>query len=359
MTADNERKQKILVLGAGYAGLMAALRLAPHHHVTLVDPSTEFTERVRLHELAAGRSASVSHSLSRFLGGTGVQHIAARATVIDPAGHRVIIDDGRTLSYDRLIHALGSRTSAGGDQVYNAETAVELHKRLLDGPGTLAVVGGGFTGIEMAAELAEAHRDWRVRLTTAGPIGRGLSERGRTYIHATLKALGVRVEEGHRIASADAVDADAVLWAASMTANTQLAATAGLALDETGRIRVDRALRSVSHPEILAAGDTAAGLRMACATALPTGSHAAATVLAEARGREPQPLDFRFRMQCVSLGRGDGLIQFVRPDDSPRDRILTGRAAAHMKEQVVRSTVRSLRLAARHPGLIRHIPGLG
>jgi hypothetical protein len=86
---------------------------------------------------------------------------------------------------------------------------------------------------------------------------------------------------------------------------------------------------------------------MACATAQPTGAHAAAALIAESRGRDPKPLSFRFFVQCVSLGRRDGLIQFVRADDSPRGRVLTGRPAAQVKEQVVRSTVRYLRVASR------------
>ncbi|HEY5354947.1 MAG TPA: hypothetical protein VIK57_21085 [Streptosporangiaceae bacterium] len=103
-----------------------------------------------------------------------------------------------------------------------------------------------------------------------------------------------------------------------MAARTGLAEAAGLAMSG-GRIAVGPALRSVSHPGIYAAGDAAAAaspavgqLRMACATALPTGMHAARSVLADLRGAEPAPLRFRFRVQCVSLGRHDGLIQLAR-----------------------------------------------
>ncbi|MEU2428859.1 FAD-dependent oxidoreductase [Streptomyces sp. NPDC007861] len=112
MTTTNhtEHPLQVLVLGAGYAGLMAALRLAPHARVTLIDPSDRFTERVRLHELAAGRP-DVTHPLSRFLRSTGVSHITARATAIDPAAREVTTDDGRRLPYDRLVYALGSRTT--------------------------------------------------------------------------------------------------------------------------------------------------------------------------------------------------------------------------------------------------------
>ncbi|MDT3398494.1 FAD-dependent oxidoreductase [Streptomyces sp. B1866] len=372
-TVHGGGRQRVVVLGAGYAGLMATLRLAPHHDVTLVAPDPDFTERVRLHELAAGRRASVGHPLARLLAGTGVRHLAARATALDPAARAVTTDGGRTLPYDRLVYALGSHTpapaaaaagSAPADparpgRVYTAETAAALRERLrADRPGRLTVVGGGLTGVEMTAELAEAHPEWRVGLVTAGQVGPGLSERGRTHVLATLRGLAVRVEEGRHVASADEVDADAVVWAGPPAVHTGLAAAAGLALDAAGRIRVDPALRSVSHPEILAAGDAAAGLRMACATALPMGAHAAATVLAEACGGRPRPLRFRYVIQCLSLGRQDGLVQFVHADDSPRERVLTGRAAAWTKERIVRSAYGVLRLAASRPGLVRYVPGV-
>ncbi|MGP3924029.1 NAD(P)/FAD-dependent oxidoreductase [Streptomyces sp. 8N616] len=369
-TRHTRHQQQVVVLGAGYAGLMAALRLAAHHDVTLIDPSDRFTERVRLHELAAGRP-EVTHPLAGFLDGTGVTHITARATDIDTAARSVRTDDGRSVPYDRLVYALGSRTDTRGgvlgtgSRAYTTESAEALRKRLLDGPGSLAIVGGGLTGIELAAELAESCQDWEVRLLTSGQLGAGLSGKGRGHVVGALHARGVRIEEGHRVGSADEVDADAVLWAASMTATTDLAARAGLAVDGSGRVLVDAVLRSVSHPEIYAAGDAAASfspaagpLRMACATAMPTGAHAAAAITAEARGEEPRPLRFGFVSQGVSLGRGDGLIQLVRPDDSPRERALTGRPAARVKEQVVRSTIRLLHLAARHPSALRLVPGI-
>ncbi|MEU9113283.1 FAD-dependent oxidoreductase [Streptomyces sp. NPDC048483] len=368
IVANRRPGQRVVVLGGGYAGMMAALRLAPYAQVTLVDPSDRFTERVRVHELAAGRP-DVSHSRARMLRGTGVEHLTARATSLDPDARAVHTDSGRTLLYDRLVYALGSHTDprGAGERGFTAETATALHKRLLDTPGTLAVVGGGLTGIEMAAEIAESHPQWAVRLLTGGEIGAGLSARGRAHVRTVLDRLHVQVEEGRHVVDADAVDAEAVLWTAAMTAADGLAKDAGLDTDPaTGRLRVDAALRSVSHPDIYAAGDAAAAharragaLRMACATALPTGAHAAAAIAAESRGAEPRPLAFSFMVQCVSLGRHDGLIQSVRPDDSPRERVLTGRPAARVKERVCRSAVAFLRLAARRPGAVRLVPWIG
>ncbi|MFD3521904.1 NAD(P)/FAD-dependent oxidoreductase [Streptomyces sp. NPDC058653] len=362
-------KLQVVVVGAGYAGLMAALRLAPHSHVTLVDPADRFTERVRLHERAAGRP-DVTHPLTSFLGSTGIVRVAARATAIDTVGREVRTDDGRVLPYDRLVHALGSRTRTAGpgdqDRAYTVESATELHKRLQDGPGSLTVVGGGLTGIELATELAETHPGWRVGLLTEDAVGPGLSAKGRAHVRTVLAGHGVRVEEGRRVAGPDDIDTDVVLWAASMTPNTELARAAGISTDPRGRVEVDAALRSVSHPEVYGVGDSAAGhtaaagpLRMGCAAALPCGSQAASAIIAELRGEEPKPLRFSYYLQCLSLGRHDGLVQFVRPDDSPRERVLTGRPAAFVKEGIVRSTVRSLKLASRQPALLTRIPGFG
>ncbi|MCQ8775117.1 NAD(P)/FAD-dependent oxidoreductase [Streptomyces telluris] len=349
-------RHHVIVLGAGYAGLTAALRLArnPAVSVTLVDPSDRFTERVRLHQLAAGQP-DVTHPLSSFLRGTGIRHVAARAVDLDPAAREVRTDDGRTLSYDRLVYALGSVTDTRiaaeegtvGERAYTAESAAELGKRLLDGPGRLAVVGGGLTGVELASEIAESHPAWDVRLLTAGRVGAGLSANGRAHLRRALAAMRVRVMEGERITSVDEVDADVTVWSASLRPLTGLAGAAGLELDGEGRIVVDRMLRSATDPAVYVAGDAAAtSLRMACATAMPTGAHAAASVLADLESGPARPLRFRYVVQCISLGRNDGLIQPVHRDDSPLRSVVTGRPAAFVKEQVVRSTVRILRVAA-------------
>lgn len=350
-TSSNGR---VLVLGAGYGGLMAALRAANGAAVTLVDPSSEFTERVRGHELAAGRTR-ITHELSPMLRRKGVRHVAARATDIDVERRTVRTDDGAVHGYDRLVYALGSRTRDPGGhdgRVFTPETAAYLHKRLADGPGRLAVVGGGATGIETAAELAE-RTGWRVGLTTAGEVGPSLSGAGRAHVRDVLGRLHVDLREGAVVTPAD-IDADVVVWTASMSPNTELAARAGLALGADGRIAVDEYLRSVSHPDVYAAGDAAAAwsaqagaLRMACATALPVGTRAGRNVAADLSGGRARPLEFGYQVQCLSLGRRDGLVQRVRRDDSPTDLVVRGRLAAAVKEQIVRSTVRVLRLAAR------------
>jgi NADH dehydrogenase FAD-containing subunit len=142
------------------------------------------------------------------------------------------------------------------------------------------------------------------------------------------------------------------VWAAGFAA-PKLAAEAGIATDPSGRIVIDSTHRSVSHPDVYAVGDSALGrtprgdvLRMACATGLPTGQYVGDVIADRLTGREPRPLHYRYYIQCVSLGRRDGLIQRVDADDRPRSAVLTGRAAAQVKEWVVRGASWS----AQHPG---------
>ena len=112
---------------------------------------------------------------------------------------------------------------------------------------------------------------------------------------------------------------------------------------------VDAMLRSISHPFVYGAGDAVAPpgrtpIRMACATALPLGAHAADNVAREQTGRTLKAFRFGYALRCISLGRHDGLIQWVDPYDVPKERMLKGRTAAWVKEQICRSTVRVIRL---------------
>jgi NADH dehydrogenase len=139
-----------------------------------------------------------------------------------------------------------------------------------------------------------------------------------------------RVDEGVLRTDQGDIAAEVIVWAASFAVST-LAAEAGLAVDDRGRVRVDGTLRSESHQDVYAVGDAAVvhvprtgELRMSCASGMPIGAHAADAIRARAAGREPKPLRFRYFIQCVSLGRRDGLIQAVHADDTPKELVLRG-----------------------------------
>ncbi|HKS51532.1 MAG TPA: FAD-dependent oxidoreductase, partial [Pseudonocardiaceae bacterium] len=342
-------------LGAGYAGLAAANRIAEraqHAQVTLVNARAQFVERVRLHQVAAGQQVR-EYPLRERLRGTGIQLVVGRVQELDLGRRQVLLDSATetaAVDYDTLVYALGSAadTSHVAEHAYpvaDLDSARELGKRVPDlatENGVLAVVGGGLTGIETATELAESYPQLRVRLVTAGQPGGWLSARGREHLQRVFDRLGIEVwpdatvtkvgPDGVVLADGATIDAGLTVWATGFVAPV-LARQAGLAVDANGRILVDDTLRSRSHPEIYAVGDSAAAhraggqlLRMSCAAGLPTGRCAAAAITARLAGRQPRPLRFRYVIQCISLGRRDGLIQFVHPDDTPHETVVTGRA---------------------------------
>ncbi|WP_406346168.1 NAD(P)/FAD-dependent oxidoreductase [Streptomyces sp. NBC_00648] len=362
---------RIVVVGAGYAGLRAAERLARKLRrsdvtVTLVNASDRFVERVRLHQLAAGQRL-VTRSLRQRLAGTSVQLVVARVTAIDATARTVRLDVApRVIGYDTLVYAAGSRARfdavpGAAEHAYTVtdlEQATRLRHKVAEvaSGGTVAVVGAGLTGLETASELAATYPELGVRLFTGGDdVGSGLVPRAQSHVRRALDRLGVSIHPGTVVGAVrkDGLDildgtsfaADAVVWTTGFRA-PELARTAGFATDENGRMLVDATLRSVSHPEVYAVGDAAAGIsvggapsRMSCQAALPMGRGVADVVAARWAGREPEPVRIGYAFTNISLGRRDGIVQFTHADDRPRRLILTGRAAAAFKETVVRSTV--------------------
>jgi NADH:quinone reductase (non-electrogenic) len=354
----------IVVLGAGYSGLLAAQLAAKRTNaqVTLINASDRFVERVRLHQFSSGQELR-NLPLAHLLDGSQVRLVVDRVTAIDAENRLVHLENGaEEVSYDVLFYALGSQGDLGSVPgaaeyaytVADAEHAALLRDRVAKG-GVVAVVGGGLTGIEAATELAESHPECKVRLVTGGVFGGALSDRGRRHLRQVFDRLGievrdeVRVDEvradGVRLGDGEQVDADIIVWTTGFQL-PEVARKAGFAVDADGRMVVDETLRSVSHPEVYAVGDAAAArrsggqeLRMACATGLPAAAQAVSALVDRLAGRAPRPLHFRYVAQCISLGRRDGLVQFVHADDSPAERILTGRSAAFFKETVVRSTI--------------------
>ncbi len=356
---------RIVIVGAGYAGLGAATRLARRTRgrdvrIELLNATPSFVERVRLHQTAAD-TGRAERPLGGMLAGTGVALRVGRATAIDPTARTVRVEPGADMSYDTLVYALGSFTAV--DQV----SGVAEHAYTLDGDsprqlagalpgiasgrGTLAVCGGGLTGVEAATEFAEAYPGLRVTLVTRGGIGAGLSPQAGAHIRQVFDRLGIDLLEstevravtatGVRLADGREITTAATLWCGSF-AVPALAADAGLDTDPTGRIRVDETMRSVSHPDVYAVGDAAAiplpwgAQRMSCQAGAPAGGYAADAIVTRLSGGEPAGYRFRYLLQCVSLGRSDGVIQLVHADDSPARVLATGRSAARIKEIVCR-----------------------
>lgn len=345
---------RIVILGAGYAGLTAAKRAARlargDIRLTLVNRADEFVERVRLHQLAVGQHLR-RRPLAEVLAGTGVELVVAGVTGIDLAAQTVRA--GRTIGYDTLVYALGSDTdliTVPGAREHafslgNADQARRLRARVAELPdgAVVAVAGGGLTGIEAASELAEARPGLRVELVSDVPAGAWLSDRAQRWLHTSLARMNIRRHEGNRITEVGAdglvlddngtLPADLVVWAAGFRVPT-LAGESGLAVDGGGRMIVDDRLRSVSHPTVYGIGDAAAArTRMSCQTSLPMGQYLARALA----GRTSAPHRVHYVWQNISLGRRNGVTQFTRADDSPVPAVLTGRTSARFKETITRA----------------------
>ncbi|MFE9389196.1 NAD(P)/FAD-dependent oxidoreductase [Streptomyces sp. NPDC006784] len=357
---------RVVVLGAGYAGMSAAIQLAARSNrregvgVTVVNAQERFTERMRLHMTATGQRLA-ELSIPELLEGTGARFVRGWVTAVDADARSVRIDDDRVLHYDTLVYALGSvaDTSAvpgAEDHAYtlssapDAELLADRLRRL--GSGTVVVAGSGLTGTESAAEIAERHPELDVVLQGRTEPGAAMNPKAKAYVHAALDRLGVQVRtgvevvkvlpDGVELAGGERIAADAVLWT-SGTRVSPPAAAAGLAVDRRGRIVTDATLRSVFHPDVYAIGDAAAirqrygVLHGTCQGGMPTGVHAALSIERILRGKQPKPFRFGYYHTPVSLGRGDAVVQFTRPDDSPRRIFLTGRMAVRYKETVTAS----------------------
>ncbi|WP_433540571.1 NAD(P)/FAD-dependent oxidoreductase [Streptosporangium sandarakinum] len=364
-------KHRIVVLGAGYAGANAAGRLARRLHrddveITLVNGDAEFVERVRLHQLAGGQDLK-PRPLRDLYAGTGVQVRTARVTAVDVEAKTVDLG-GETLAYDTLVYALGSTIADHGvpgaaehtHNVAGKQAALRLRARLsrLTPGATVLVVGGGLTGIEAATEIAEAHPGLKVAIAARGRVGDWLSDKAQRHLRGALDRLGITVHDHADITRVDAdgaltgtgakIPAQVTVWTAGFTVHPIAAATT-LQVSDTGRIIVDAGMRSVSHPDVYAVGDAAlaqgAGgrpLRMSCASANPMAWLAADVIAARLTGRTVPQTTIGYSVQCISLGRRDGIIQRVTPDDQVTSTVITGRTAARLKEMICASAAWSV-----------------
>jgi NADH dehydrogenase len=361
----------VVVIGGGYAGVMAANRLTRRDDVivTLINPRPTFVERIRLHQLVGGSDDAVVDY--REVLAPAVRLLVDTVTRIDAAGRTVTLASAGPQGYDYLVYAVGSTNTAvpGPEEhahpIATFEGAQRLRAALDTAPVSAAVtvVGAGPAGIETAAELAEAGR--RVTLVCGGVLGPYLHPRVRRSLARRLTRLGVTVIEGPgtrvtavppgavELADGRVLPSDVTIWAAGFTV-PDLAARSGLSTDALGRLRTDETLTSVDDDRLVAAGDAAApsGLpyRMSCQSAEQLGPQAAETVLSRIAGTPPAPVTAGFVGQCMSLGREAGLFQFARRDDRAVRLRLGGRAAAMLKEFVCRSTVSQLAHEARKPG---------
>jgi len=362
---------RIVIAGAGYAGVSCALRLARRApsgtSITLVSATDRFIERVRLHQRATGQDVG-EWSLPGLIRGTRILLRVGQVEAIDHNRRVLRVGDDR-LEFDTLVLALGSHIDVDSvkgvrDHAMTVEfgSVAGIHQALQKASvrgGRVTVVGGGLTGIELATEIAESFPELRVSLVSQARLAETWSGAARVHMLEAMHRLNVRVEEGPHIRAVhekrletDRGDLpfDLCIWAGGFVAHP-LAWNSGLKVNQQGQALVDAQLRSVSHPAVHVIGDLgtiAPGLRpqmpMGCKSAMPAGAWAAENVARRLRGAPEQPLQYGVPFFCVSLGRRDGLIQMAAEDGTMTGSVLTHRRGAWFKEFICRSTVWALKL---------------
>jgi NADH dehydrogenase len=341
---------RILVLGAGFAGLWAAIGAARkldeigaavEVEILVVDRNDYHNIRVRNYEVDL---SDVAIPLAELLDPIGVKHRVGEVRAIDPARRQVVVatrSGQEILDYDRLVLTLGSelvRPAISGVaancfdvDTYAAALRLDAHLAALGEQAasiqrsTVVVVGAGFTGIEVAAEmpgkLDRAHVTGNRRIVLVDPspvVGATIGEHARPVIDEALSALGVELRlnvgvravdaDGITLSSGEVIPTRTVVWCAGMRASP-LAATLPVERDRYGRLHVDQYMRATGLTGVFAAGDVASCLVdgvhpsvMSCQFARPMGRFAGHNVVADLFGRPMLPLHIDWYVTVLDLG---------------------------------------------------------
>lgn len=374
--------QRILVIGAGFAGMWSALASArlldeaarTDVEIVLVAPEPALHVRPRLYEQ---NPLKMKAPLLEIFAATGVRFVQGIVERIDVAAREVAVkgvgaDTSRqTLGYDRLVLAAGSRLfrpaidgleahAFNVDQVADA-SRLEAHLHGLAGRpdsvarNTVVIAGAGFTGIETAAEMPARLREVLgenaavnvIMVERNDAIGPDLGAGPRPVITQALTELGVTWKLGSGVAAVDAhgvtlengerIEAATVIWTAGARASA-LTAQIPAERDKFGRLHVDRNLKVKGLDTVFATGDCAYAATddegnfaaMSCQHAMNLGRSAGHNVAADLLGVAAIPYSQPKYVTCLDLGPWGA----VYTEGWDRQVKLTGGVAKALKTQI-------------------------
>ncbi|HBR6963262.1 TPA: NAD(P)/FAD-dependent oxidoreductase [Klebsiella aerogenes] len=345
-------RKQILIVGAGFAGMWAALsaaRLAEKNQqqaidITVIAPQPELRIRPRFYESDV---PSLVAPLQPLFDATGIRFLRGSVSQIHPADKTVTWTgsngESHTQNWDRLVLASGSHVNramvTGAAQhafdLDQLESATTLENHLIalaqrpqsDARNTVVVCGGGFTGIEMAMELPTKLRaifgsnaKTRVVVVERGPQpGSRYSDALREVIVQASKELGVEWLVNAEVASVDAagvnlkdgqrIDSQTVIWTVGVQANN-LTAQIDAPRDRQGRLHVNAELQVMGYDDIYATGDVAYAATddkgnhalMTCQHAILLGKFAGNNAAAGLLGVAPLHYRQETYVTCLDLG---------------------------------------------------------
>lgn len=374
--------KRIQIVGAGFAGMYAALSAARLRHergvspddleIAVVAPKPQLVIRPRLYERAP---ESMVAPLGELFDAVDVRFEQGTVEAIDTAAQSTSVRSAegarRALRYDRLVLATGSLGAKPdipglaqfGFNVDQLEDAVALDRHLhalakrppSAARDTVVVGGGGFTGIEIATEMPSRLReilgpDARVRVVIVARnavIAPAMGPHPRPWIEKALRDTGVETllglgiaalhENGVTLSDGRVLDSATVVWAAGFVSNP-LTAQIPSERDRSGRLIVDRDLRVPTVPTVFATGDTAHAATddeghialMSCQHANRLGACAGYNVAADLLGIPLVPYRQKNYVTCLDLGPTDAV--FTRGWDSQVER--TGDRAKALKREI-------------------------
>jgi NADH:quinone reductase (non-electrogenic) len=368
---------RIVVVGGGAGGLELVTRLGRRlgkrgrAHVTLIEKARTHFWKPHLHEIAAGSIDIHDHAIDYLAQShwNGFRYRLGEVTGLDRARREVqvapVLDDQGTpitppytRGYDTLVIATGSHTNDFGTPgvhehaiaLETPEEAERFHVRMVNacirahvqgteaGPHqvTVAIVGAGATGVELAAELRKAlrllvtygldqidpERDIQIHLIEAGPrILPALPERIANAAAELLKGLGIQLRCGTKVSAVHAdgvelaggvfVPAQLVVWAAGVKAPQWLRELGGLESNAINQLVVRPTLQTTRDDTVFAIGDCAAAPWLGHKGNVPPraqaahqqASHLAAQLPRYMKGRRLKPFQYRDFGSLVSLGQ--------------------------------------------------------
>jgi NADH dehydrogenase len=357
---------KVVIVGAGFAGIGCARELAKHPHhadITVVDAHDYHQFLPLLYQVATFQlaGADVSMDLDElFRRHDNVTFRLATATSADPAAKTVMLDDGTTLEGDYLVLAAGSQANFFGTPgaehtfpLYSLDDARRLRARVLaafeeaerdpstidSGGLTFVVVGAGATGTEIAGALADLIRDVmptrfhderlaeaRVVIVDAGTAVLGpFSPKAHDYASKVLTERGVEIRLGTKVneiaadhvvlSDGDTVQTRCVIWGGGLEA-APLAAAAGLPQGRGGRIDVRDDLTAEGYPGVFVTGDLAnipdgdgSAFPQLGSVALQAGQWAASNIVADVDGKPMTPFAYHDKGIMAMIGHNAAIAE--------------------------------------------------